>query len=432
MKTISQETTEDQDELLLILQKAFPDATNYDIENKIVQANAEGYLIRLHSSNLNSTNLFVKKVDAHKYAQKKWDDLRRTLLYARTESRFYTTIFPLLKEKLRDENWNIAPHCHCSEAILHGLIEEHESTSAKSTSDNDPYYTVEDTKILQGKGGFLILDSLQGDFYQTSPLNILEASRCLKAIARFHAIAFQDVDILKRVSENLCEYGGSYHLANRNPKELRDIEQTWDHFSNEISVVRPNLFQKESIRNLGKRIKLTADLISTELSPAYNDDFATIVHGDLKSMNIFIPSDDNHEQYPILIDFASTGLGNGMSDVAMIITHALHPSDLVDGGEEKLVDLYIDALHDELPDKNLYPRHIAKRHYKLATLDYFRFVLGRLWRGVTLEKIEKSKDSKNSVLVNRNVDAAVYFIKKADKYLMELENELGQNSSYHS
>jgi len=429
MKTISKETA-DQDELLLILQKAFPDATNYEIENKIVQANAEGFLLRLQADNLHSTtNLFVKKVDAHKYAQKKWDDLRRTLLYARTESRFYTNILPLLKEKSRDQNWNIAPNCHCAEAILHGLIEEHESTSAKTTTDNDPCYTAEDTKVLQGKGGFLILDSLQGDFYQTSPLNILEASRCLKAIARFHAIAFQDVDILKHVAENLCEYGGSYHLANRNPNELRDIEQTWDHFRNEISGVQPDLFDRESIRNLGKRIKLMADLISNELSPAYHDNFATIVHGDLKSMNIFIPSDDNHERCPILIDFASTGLGNGMSDVAMIITHALHPNDLVNGGEDKLVDLYIDALHDELSDRNIYPRHIAKRHYKLASLDYFRFVLGRLWKGVTLDKIEKSKDSKNSVLVNRNVEAALYFIEKADKYLTELENEVLQRRS---
>jgi hypothetical protein len=419
---IGQET--ELNNLLTVLQKAFPDAISYEIENNIVQANAEGFSLQVQSKNHNSTNIFVKKVDAHKYAHKKWDDLRRTLLYARTESRFYSTILPLLKEKSKDLNWTIAPTCHCAESNLFDLIEEHESTSAKSVTDDDPDYSEDNTSILHGKGGLLILDSLNRGFYQTSPLNPLEAIQCLKAIARFHAMAFQDKDILKRVSENLCEYGGSYHLANRNPKELKDIEQTWSNFSNEISCVKPDLFEQESIQNLGKRIKVMAELISNELSPAYDDDYATIVHGDFKSMNVFIPSDDSNAHYPIMIDFASTGIGNGMSDVAMHITHALHPNDLVNGGEEKLVDVYIDAMYDALDDRHLYPRHVAKRHYKLATLDYFRFVLGRLWRGVTLEKIEKSKDSKNSVFVNRNIDAAIYFIERADKYLTELETEM--------
>ena len=46
----------------------------------------------------------------------------------------------------------------------------------------------------------------------------------------------------------------------------------------------------------------------------------------------------------ILIDFASTGVGLGMADVAMHLVHALVPSDLDGGGEEALIDGYLAAL----------------------------------------------------------------------------------------
>lgn len=235
------------------------------------------------------------------------------------------------------------------------------------------------------------------------------------------AIGFQDKNILKLVSDHLCEFGGSYHLTNRNPIELDNIEETWFQLVNQLSRTHPPIWERESIRNLGKRIKLSAEYISKQLSPSYDDDFATIVHGDYKSMNIFLPLDGNQD--PIMIDFASVGVGNAMSDVAMHITHALHPNDLINGGEEYLVNAYLDALEDSLPDTCSYPRDVSMRHYKLAKLDYFRFVLGRLWKGVTIEKIENSAENKNSVFVNRNIDAAIYFVEEVDAILAEFEDE---------
>jgi hypothetical protein len=65
------------------------------------------------------------------------------------------------------------------------------------------------------------------------------------------------------------------------------------------------------------------------------------------------------------------------------------------------------------------------RHYKLATIDYFRFVLGRFWKGATPESFEKKKDSPNTTLVNRNIDAALAFVRRADGYLAEFEEEWG-------
>lgn len=420
MTAVSEKSTDDP--LLKIIQRSFPDAESYEIEDTIKQANAEGFGLIVNGINKNSTSLFVKRVEAYKYSHKPWGDLRRTLLYARTEARFYSDVLPLLKEKNKS-TWNIAPTCHLAETNLHGLVEEHESTSAKASETvGDPSYDEKNTSILHEKGGLLVLESMKGTFFQTSPLTPDKAGQCLKAIANFHATGFQDESILASVADKLCEFGGSYHLKNRNPKELKNIQKTWNDFSDGIATAAPELFGRESIKDLAKRIQYMAEYISQELSPAPSDEYATIVHGDYKAMNVFLP-DQGENSKPIIIDFASTGLGLGMSDVAMHITHALDPKYLIDGGEEALVDVYLDALDKALPDHHSYPRDVALRHYRLAVIDYFRFIMGRLWRGATLETFESRKDSKNSVYVNRSVEAAINFIERADRYLSEFEEE---------
>mmetsp|Transcript_24838 Transcript_24838/g.28719 ORF Transcript_24838/g.28719 Transcript_24838/m.28719 type:complete len:441 (-) Transcript_24838:29-1351(-) len=423
--------------LLPILQRAFPDVKSYEVKNNIVQANAEGFCIEISGEHNSNNKLFVKCVEASKYAHKPWGDLRRTLLYSRTEARFYSDILPLLKEN-SSSSWKIAPDCYLAESVLHDLIGEEESAAAKVVTgdgqDHEPKYDTSEKSVLENKGGNLILESIQGNYYQTSPLSITEASQCLATIAKFHATAFGNQEILHKVSTKLCEYGGSYHLKNRNPKELENICHTWDAFLGNIQEAAPaDFFTRENIRNLGQRIGNIAHYISDELSPAHKDEFATIVHGDFKAMNIFIPLRDSDNDgdgitkpEPLLIDFASAGVGNGLSDVAMHITHAVVPSDLANGGEEKLVEYYLSELRNALPpsQKDLYPKTVAMRHYRLATVDYFRFVLGRLWKGVTLESFEKRKDSKNAVLVNRSVEAALAFIQRVDKYTEIIENEL--------
>mmetsp|Transcript_5185 Transcript_5185/g.9979 ORF Transcript_5185/g.9979 Transcript_5185/m.9979 type:complete len:467 (+) Transcript_5185:259-1659(+) len=417
--------SEDSTSLLSIIQRSFPDAQSYSVQDNIKQANAEGFGVVVERIKKNPTTLFVKKVEANEYSHKPWGDLRRTLLYSRTEARFYADILPLLREKA-DSAWNIAPNCFLAETTFDGLIAEHESTSAQeSESADDPSYDKTDTTVLDNKGGLLVLESLKGDFYQKSPLTPEEATECLEAIAKFHATVYEDGEVLKIVSDRLCEYGGSYHLKNRNPKELKNIQKTWADFCDGVQSAAPEVFERPSVKNLAKRIQDMAQSISEELSPAYNEKYATIVHGDYKAMNVFIASKERENNdgasLPIIIDFASTGVGLGMSDVAMHITHAVPPQHLMDGGEEKLVEKYLEALNEALPDHHSYPKDVAMRHYRLAVIDYFRFIMGRLWRGASLETFEKRRNSMNSVYVNRDIDAAINFIERADKYLAEFE-----------
>jgi thiamine kinase-like enzyme len=190
--------------------------------------------------------------------------------------------------------------------------------------------------------------------------------------------------------------------------------------------------------------------ICAETSPEPTDKYATLSHGDCKAMNFFLPisnnNNKNNNRGVILVDFASTGVGLGMSDVAMLIHHAIRPEHLDNGGEMMLVDHYIDKLNDLLllkqqqqqthdvndttmntttrPIKQIlcyYPKEIALWHYKLAVADYFRFFLGRFWKSATPESFEKKKYSKNTAFINRDRDSAFAFIKRVKKYVTEIE-----------
>ena len=83
----------------------------------------------------------------------------------------------------------------------------------------------------------------------------------------------------------------------------------------------------------------------------------------------------------MLIDFASTGVGLGMCDVAMLLAHSVSPTTLANGGQERLLATYLDALRA----KGVvgYDTATATRHFHLATVDYARFVVSRFWGGAS-------------------------------------------------
>merc|ERR1719491_1585788 len=151
-------------------------------------------------------------------------------------------------------------------------------------------------------------------------------------------------------------------------------------------------------------------------------------------MNVFLPANNDRAatNQPIIIDFASAGVGFGMSDVAMHIWHAVLPEDLASGGEERLVRAYIAALEEAVASssaggaeqpENIYPAAVAMRHYRLASIDYMRFILGRFWKSASREGFDKRKDSENTTIINRNVKAALACVERVGAYLTEIEKE---------
>ena len=131
----------------------------------------------------------------------------------------------------------------------------------------------------------------------------------------------------------------------------------------------------------------------------------------------------------MLIDFASCGVGVGMSDVAMFLAHSVSPETLAQGGRERLLRSYLYSLR-RFGGKSLegFTEEVAMRHYHLAHVDYARFVIGRFWPGANVEQLKARSANRNVTLPNRSVHAALAFIDQTDRSLATVEKELNSNS----
>lgn len=445
----TQVNTMDDLNLKPILRHALPgNIISYEhVGDGVKQANAEGSrILSRHSSSVSEsyddecdkdavleTELFLKRVVANAYAHKKWADMRRTLVYLRTEVRFYNEIVPLLISSSNDESLRRQiPKCYHATYDLSGLIEEESSATDVNQPSPLPQEEQQIEDLLAEKGGHMLLESLSPShgYFQDSPITRQQSLACLKAVAELHASAYGDRTLLQQVNEKLSPAGGSYHLQFRNPAELQNMVTSWEHFREHFVGLndKTKILEKESVVMLGQRVFDIAEYVSNELTPRWDAEYATLVHGDYKAMNVFLPSDDSDDsKSPIMIDFSCTGIGYGMSDVGMHIVHAVLPQDLEDGGEEELLEGYLTALEEAVSRRKgqrwSYDRTVAMRHYQLACIDYLRFILGRFWRSATPETFEKKKGSKNTTLINRNVEAAMAFIEKVDAYLEVFEKE---------
>lgn len=64
------------------------------------------------------------------------------------------------------------------------------------------------------------------------------------------------------------------------------------------------------------------------------------------------------------------------------------------GGEDRILDAYLDALAEARDVQHgegatPYPRDVAARDYKLAVIDYGRFVVSRFWTNASPEEFAK-------------------------------------------
>ena len=403
--------------LLSSLRKAFPTVESYEVATTIIQSNAKGFILNLKDNQNPDTpsQVFVKLVEVSEYVpvKKDWADLRRTLVYARTEERFYASVQPeLAKRGFRD-----APRCYLSESDFSGWIRHDE----KATDPADPTIDKDALPDPEKKGGLLILECISSaTHFQDSPLTMNQCRSCLRAVSTLHAAAWQDQALLERVDRELSK--ASFHLSTRNPKELAGIEECWIGFCNSFrsEMKEAGLWDQSKVQNLARRLAAVADYVSREVSPGPDEPYATLIHGDYKSMNVFLPRTEDDRT--VLVDFASAGCGLGMSDVAMHIHHAVIPEDLADGGEEGLVKHYWESLQGSLTVD--YPWEQAWRHYRLAVVDYGRFFMARMWKGATPATMLNKKDNKNINLINRSTPAAMAFIRRLDVYVSEIEREI--------
>ena len=264
--------------------------------------------------------------------------------------------------------------------------------------------------------------------------------------------------LLARAANRLQRNAGAFCLSIRNPKELGKLVANWERFVQVFSTTLTGrsaaaaaaLFERPGVSQLGQRLERLAHYVAGELAAAPGDAYATLMHGDYKAMNVFLPSvhatdagerqeDGAEAPLPLLIDFASAGVGYGMADVAMHLSHSVAPETLAHGGERRLLESYLDSFRSarraikdaEGGDSGAsdgadeYPLDVALRHYRLGVVDYGRFVVARFWTAASPEAFAKKAASPNTTLVNRNVGAALAFVERVHEALLEIEKEDG-------
>ena len=367
------------------------------VEDELKQPNSHSAVLRVALSDGSERRVFVKKVAASHLAHKPWADRRRSLGYARCELRFYREFAPGLDVGV--------PRVALLEDGLAALGDDDDRGG-----DEPP------AAELAACGAVMWLEPIAGGFEQASPLPPERAAVVLAAAARLHAAAWEDAAVLARAADRLQRHGGSFALSIRTPAELGRVPANWRTFvANFRDLAPPGFFEAPGVLALGDRLRDAAAWVASELAPSPENPSACLVHGDLKAMNVFLPTGPTGDA--LLIDFASVGVGYGMADVAMHLTHAVFP--LAPAVEAALLDGYLGELRRRGVGDASYTRATATRHYKLGVVDYARFVVGRFWGAASPASFEAKAANRNVALVHRDVDAALALVARVDGYLRE-------------
>ena len=408
-----------------------------EIESDILQPGSHSGVLRLSLVDGAASRVFIKKITARHapMAERPWPDRRRTLAYARTESRFYQEFAAdgQLAQRLARMGVRL-PRLGLSDNRLDAILG---NTALHDVAGDEP-----SPEVQEAAGALLFLECAVG-LMQASPVSERQARQALRAVAALHAAGWEDAATLRRASQRLQRHGGVYALEIRSPAELTRLRPNWDDFVAEFRATEPALFDNNpGVLGLGERLDRWARFASEQVSPGPDDRFATLVHGDFKvrsrphllgspaltstpdlpqAMNVMLPYDEGActAEEPMLIDFASTGVGLGMCDVAMLLAHSVSPTTLAGGGQERLIDAYLDALEEK--GVTNYDRSTAMRHFHLATVDYARFVVSRFWTGASAAAFAKRAANPNVCLPNRDVEAALRFAERVDASLTVLD-----------
>ena len=353
--------------------------------------------------------LFLKKVYAEHMPAKTPAALRRDLESNRVEARLYKNFssqlqkrgVPVLRSPLVDEQLDCLDH---------------------STANHH-----EEEALRQGKM-MLLLECVDRSAYrQKSPLTAEQASQSLRLLAQLHAAAWEDRSLLREASEQLHTHGCYWALSRRGEEEMRQLQPIWDLYLQAFKSHAPDLLSRPHIRNLAQRLESMAPWVAAELQASPEDDFATLVHGDYKAMNLFLPVDEAGS--PLLIDFQWTGVGFGMADVAMHLSHSV-ATEAVLAHEEDMVRTYHSALINILRNRGAdvaakaaktYSFQTALHYYRLAFLDYARMVLSCFFRNASPDAFSARGDNPNVGYVYRNVEASLLYIQMVDRHLTFLE-----------
>lgn len=300
-----------------------------------------------HSSK--KVSLIIKHVTPPSVSQRAEGHLRKLISY-QVEQYFYTSLAPLMPESI--------PVAQC----------------LAQSSD--------------GSGMAMVLNDLRESFpvacEKRGDLDRKQVYAALDWLARFHGFWWQRAGDIKAKGvrlppleeptssqkEGVWLNGGYTYLATRRSEYAslqNDQDSEWA-----SKLCEPTLDAKSSI----------AELVAAVLSPSFTStsaiaDYDTLIHGDVKSENLFSTSAGTAVAF---FDFQYVGIGLGVCDLAKLFTCSV-PSELlgeqegefrdIEAGERILLKHYQRTI-EEASGKS-YPWEMLEMHWKTALVDWLRF-----------------------------------------------------------
>ena len=352
---------------------------------------------------------FLKTATAQEAtANKSLAAIRRDLVSNRVEARFYSEVGPLL---------------HARGVRLF-----------QAFAIDDRLCNLADAEAGDPAGGvLLLLESAESlSYVQKSPLDAAAARCALTALATLHASAWEDRSLLSRCAAHLhAKGGGWWSLHQRGVAELASLHDVWPRFLAAFAPVEPALVVEPRIVQLAERLARLAPWVAEQLDVHPDDPFCTLMHGDYKAANLFLPDPSLPEgtRTAVPVDWQWAGHGLGMRDVAYHLTHAVEVDALApEGAEEALVQHYCAELRARLTPEAAaaFTEEVAMRQYELALLDYARLVISRFVVDASPESFAKANAgprAANVGVIYRDVRGAPRLVRRVDALLAHFETE---------
>lgn len=231
----------------------------------------------------------------------------------------------------------------------------------------------------------------------------------LRWLSSFHR-AFQG-----RIPEKhgLWDFGTHVHLKRRPVGELDLLPQSISDFCDAFQGEDP-FFQRPESRLLGQRLRAVASCVAEELTPKpENMQKITMVHGDFKGANYFLK---NEGEGCCAFDFQWTGPGIGATDLIYLFCGSV---------EDEIVEDYqtwLKVYHSHL-NMDQYSLDEFLLDFKLATLDYARWVFAYRLAGDSPEKFRKRAKNVdvNLGIFRRHVPRIIWLLRLVEDFLPDVE-----------
>lgn len=259
----------------------------------------------------------------------------------------------------------------------------------------------------------------------------------LRWLARFHA-AFLPPERggggLPLSTEGAWSYGSHMALEKRPASELEALPATLASFIEAFSS-EDSYFGSESAASIGPRLQAVARSVAWRLRPpidgvAGGAETVTATQGDFKQANIFFRKSEARDGTELpevaVIDWQWTGAGVGATDLFFICVMAFADETLEDY-RAGVLRPYYEELKEALGGReDGYPYEQVEREFKLAGLDFMRWITGARWAGFTPAKMAAANETVdiNRGMWIRSMARLVWLWKRAAEFLDESEQLL--------